>query len=141
MLPSFAIDVGVDDEGILIDLGAIGRYVPLLGAIRKSHDILEEFLLSVHLRFSQVLPNQIQQGARFLPALLLAVLLPLLPAAARVPRSARSVHRFRHLLFVLPRTPAVQLATRGVKGKLNARTFPLGTHLQLFVSLMLAPLA
>ena len=141
MLPSLAIDIGVDDERILIDLSAIGRYVPLLGAIRKSHNILEKFLLSVHLRFSQVLPNQIQQSARFLPALLLTVLLPLLPAVARIPRSARRVHRFRHLLFVFPRTPAVQLATRGIEGMLNARTFPLGTDLQLFVSLMLAPLA
>jgi hypothetical protein len=61
MLPGLAVDVGIDDEGVLVDLAAVGGDVPLLGAVREPHDILEEFLLTTHLRFAKVLPNQVQK--------------------------------------------------------------------------------
>lgn len=135
VLPGFGIDVGVDDEGILVDLAAVGGDVSLLGAIGEAHDILEEILLPTHLGFAQVLPDQVQQRARFLTLLLLRRLPSLLlPAVARV---ARSTHRFRQLLLVLPGAAAVEPAAGRVQ-RVDPAGLAEGADLQVLVLWLLA---
>lgn len=63
VLPSFPVDVGIDEKGVLVDFGRIAGNVSLLGPIRKPHHVFEKVLLHLTLRLDfgtlQVLSHQI----------------------------------------------------------------------------------
>ena len=45
MLPSMVVEVGINDEVVLVDLPRVGWDVPLLCPVGKSHDIFKKILI------------------------------------------------------------------------------------------------
>jgi hypothetical protein len=63
MLPSLVVDIGSDDEVVLVDLPCIVWYKALPSAVGEAHDVLKElFLLGWHLRAAKVLPDEIEES-------------------------------------------------------------------------------
>lgn len=141
VLPSLAIDVGIDDEWVLIDFATVGRDIALLCAIGKSHNILEKVLFSVDLRLAQVLADEVKQSTWLFFSFVFTHLQPLFSFATGVSGTAWNAHRFRQLFLVLPWTAPVKLASIWVKWVLTSALISLSSDLQMLILWLFAALS